>query len=393
MYIPVNFGLIGPNGAPSSWSSVSGGEVRDGQIIFDKDELVLTFAGLANKPVPSLFREFSAPVKIKSSLSEDDQLFLARHDSDPFNRWQSLQDVAMKLMVDAVGGTPWADKAVDGLALALKDTITSDSLDPAFKAHAISLPPENGVARAIETNIDPDRIQKVRKDLIVALVGKIGGTIEAAYTALASDAAYAPDAEQSGKRALRGGLLSLLVRGDWAKGAALAAEQYRGAANMTDRFTALSIIASAWTPDAQALLDDFRVKFTADPLVFDKWLALNAMAPDAGVVDRLAGLLAAPDFPRNNPNRLRALVGTFAINNPTQFARPDGAGFRFVTGFCRDVDSRNPQVAARVLTAFRVWKGYEAGRRGLAEAALQELQAGGALSRNTADILERTLAG
>jgi len=127
--------------------------------------------------------------------------------------------------------------------------------------------------------------------------------------------------------------------------------------------------------------------------VLDKWLALNAVIPDAGVVKRIEAILADPTFPRNNPNRLRALVGSFGMGNPSQFARADGAGFRFVTSFVTDVDTRNPQVAARVLTAFRVWRSFEPGRRTAAEAALTALRDTGSLSRNTADILERTLAG
>jgi len=162
---------------------------------------------------------------------------------------------------------------------------------------------------------------------------------------------------------------------------------------MTDRMSALGTIVHAWTADAEPLLADFRERFTADPLVLDKWLSLNAMAPDANVVDRLKALLTAPDFPRNNPNRLRALMASFGMNNPTQFARADGAGFRFVAEFVADVDQRNPQVAARVLTAFRVWGSYEPTRRTAAENALKWLKNSASLSRNTADILDRTLAG
>ena len=182
----------------------------------------------------------------------------------------------------------------------------------------------------------------------------------------------------------------MLISGD-ALSADLARQQYQQAHNMTDRFAALSAVVTAWTADAPALLGDFRTMYTADPLVFDKWLALNAMAPDGAVVDRLKALLADPTFPRNNPNRLRALVGTFGMSNPTQFARPDGAGFRFLTEFVEDVDRRNPQVAARVLTAFRVWESFEPVRRAEAEKALKSLQESVELSRNPADILSRTL--
>ena len=131
--------------------------------------------------------------------------------------------------------------------------------------------------------------------------------------------------------------------------------------------------------------------FTADPLVFDKWLTLNAIPAQDGTLERVKAVLADPLFPRNNPNRLRSLVGSFANGNPVQFGRPDGTGFRFVADFVADVDKRNPQVAARLLTAFRVWRNYEPGRRAAAEAALKTLQEAGGLSRNTADILTRTL--
>ena len=138
---------------------------------------------------------------------------------------------------------------------------------------------------------------------------------------------------------------------------------------------------------------DFRDRFTADPLVLDKWLSLNALAPDSAVIDRLKAILAAPDFPKNNPNRLRAADGHLRHEQPDAVRAADGEGFRFVAEFVADVDNRNPQVAARVLTAFRVWQSFEPGRRAAAQKALESLEESGTLSRNTADILERTLAG
>jgi aminopeptidase N len=185
----------------------------------------------------------------------------------------------------------------------------------------------------------------------------------------------------------------MLVSGESEEAYRIAAAQNRTATNMTDRMAGLTPLALANAPAGQALLGDFRTLYTADPLVFDKWLALSAMVPDAGTLDRVKAILAAPDFPHNNPNRLRALMGSFANLNPTQFARADGLGFRFVTEFVADVDKRNPQVAARVLTAFRVFKTYEETRREEARNALKSLQESGGLSRNAADILTRTLEG
>ena len=392
LVIPVKFGLIGPNGSPMGWTAASG-DVRDDMLVLDGPSATYEFRGVPNRPVASLFREFSAPVKIVSPASQADRLFLARHDTDPFNRWQSLQDVAMALMLGAIGGTDWAEADIAALADAIGDTIGSATLDPAFKALTLSLPAENLVARTIGRNVDPDKVRAVRLKLVAALAVRLETALTAAYRANTPAGSYSPNAAPAGQRALKNGALALLVVGGTASGAGLAREQYAAAANMTDRYAALASVVAGWTADAEALLGNFRTMFTADPLVLDKWLGLNAVAPDAEVVARLGAILADPSFPRNNPNRLRALVGNFGMSNPSQFARADGTGFRFVTEFVADVDKRNPQVAARVLTAFRVWRGYEPVRQAAAESALTALREAGGLSRNTADILERTLAG
>ena len=394
MVLPVKFGLIGPNGSPMDWNDVTGAELRgDDLLVVDRASATITFTGVPNRPVPSLFRGFSAPVKIRSSLTEADQLFLARHDADPFNRWQALQDVAGRLMVEAVRGKPWTAAQSAALAEALAETLQSKELDPAFKAHALQLPAEQQVARDLGSDVDPDRIHEVRRQLVREIVGRNREALERVYLTNDSRLAYSPDFQQAGRRAMKNTALAQLVTGEAEGAAQLAREQYERALNMTDRMAALSTIVLNWTADAEALLADFRARFTADPLVLDKWLSLNAQSPDAGTIDRLRAILAEPDFPRNNPNRLRALAAVFGMNNPTQFARPDGEGFRFLTQFVADVDGRNPQVAARVLTAFRVWQSFEPGRREAARAAMQALKDTGNLSRNTAEILDRTLAG
>ena len=392
LVVPVKFGLVGPNGSPMSWSSATG-DVRGDLLVLTGATATYEFKGVPNKPVPSLFREFSAPVKVVSTLSQTDRLFLARHDSDPFNRWQSLQDVSLALLLNAVGGAAWADSDLDALADALADTVNSPALDPAYKALTLTFPSEQLISRTIGANVDPDRVRATRLKLIAGLVTRLEATLEAVYRASISAAPYSTDTAQSGMRSLKNGALGLLVIGGSVRGASLAREQYQSATNMTDRYAALAAIVAGWTTDAEALLGHFRTMYTADPLVLDKWLALNAIAPEPSVVDRVRAILADPGFPRNNPNRLRALVGNFGLGNPSQFARADGTGFRFVTEFVADVDKRNPQVAARVLTAFRIWRSFEPGRKSAAEAALTALRDAGGLSRNTTDILERTLAG
>ena len=391
MVLPIKFGLIGPNGSPMNWASVSGGDVRDDLIVMDGNRLSLTFSGIPNRPVPSLFRGFSAPVRLTTNASEADQLFLARHDADPFNRWQALQDVSMRLLTEAVAGRAWSDAQVAAVADALEETLATKELDAAYKALALGLPTEQTVAREIGSNVDPDRIHQVRTALVTALVARLAPTLEKVYLTNDSRLAYSPDFQQTGRRSMKNTALALLVLGKGEGADKLAREQYERALNMTDRLSALSTVVQSWTGDANALLADFYRQYTSDPLVLDKWLSLNALATDDGALERIRAILASPDFPQNNPNRLRALMATFGMNNPTQFARRDGAGFRFLAEFVGDVDKRNPQVAARVLTAFRVWRSFESVRRGEAERALKSLQDSGGLSRNTADILERTL--
>jgi len=392
MVLPVKFGLVGPNGAPASWTKVSGGSVKDDIFVLDGASAELVFEGMANRPVPSLFRGFSAPVNLTTNLTQGDQLFLARHDADPFNRWQALQDVAMALLTAAARGTAWADAAVEALATALAETVASPSLDDAFKANVLLLPGESDVARVLGSDVDPGRIHEVRDLLMQQLAARIEPTLRAAYEERSSSEAYAPSASQTGRRDLRNRALGLLVRGP-GDGVELAARQYAAATNMTDRFAALLAAVVVSAPTSGEMLEDFRVRFTADPLVYDKWLALSAAPPVDGTLERVRAILASPDFPRNNPNRLRALMGGFANGNPVQFARPDGAGFRFITEFVADVDQRNPQVASRILTSFRTWRNYEPGRRAAAESALRALGESTKLSRNADEILGRMLEG
>jgi aminopeptidase N len=393
LVLPIKFGLIGPNGSPMAWSGVSGADVRDEMIVLKDASAEVTFTGIPSRPVASLLRGFSAPVVLETQASQQDQLFLARHDSDPFNRWQALQDVGMALALDAVAGKLWSDTAVIALSQAMSETLASETLDNAFKALALSLPDEQLIGRTIGRDIDPDKIYTVRKRLLQAVFEPLAEQMLGAYNALASSAPYAPDPASTGRRALRNRVLNLLVASEAFGASLLALKQYEGASNMTDRLAALSAASNAGTPDAPAMVADFRTRFGADPLVLDKWLTVTAAAPRDGVIEAMKAILADPTFPKTNPNRLRSLVGTFVMGNPTQFARADGAGFRFVADFVTEVDKINPQVAARVLTGFRIWPMLENGRRSAANAALIGLRDGGTLSRNTADILTRMLAG
>jgi aminopeptidase N len=392
LVIPVRFGLIGPNGSPMGWSGVSGSVIEDDLIVLDSESVTLTFSGVANKPVPSLFRGFSAPVKVTSNLGQEELLFLARHDSDPFNRWDALQTASTTLIANAAQGTTWAKSDADALRQALIDTLENPDLDDAFKAQAIDIPAETVVGRHIGKDVDPDAVAAARSKLVTALVEPVADKLAAIYQGLAISEPYSPDADQAGRRSLRNGILALLTSGSDA-GADLATRQYNNATNMTERYAAMAISARNWTEGAPALLGDFRTRFAGDPLVFDKWLTASAQAPDEGVIERMRATLAAPDFPKTNPNRLRSLLGSFVMSNPVQFTRADGQGFRFITEAVVEIDKVNPQVASRILTGFRILPTLESARRTAGQDALRALREQHALSRNVGEILDRILAG
>jgi aminopeptidase N len=389
--LPIRFGLLGPNGGDASYTGVSGADVRGDVLVLRANTTSVTFTGVTAKPVASLFRGFSAPVTLVSPHSAEDQLFLARHDSDPFNRWQAIQDVSGRLLTRASRGEPTAPAAIDALAAALEETLAAKDLDAAYKAFAVSVPSETTIARALGTDVDPDAVHQARRTLIGALAHRLQPVLNTLYLTHDSRLAYSPDFEQAGRRSLKNMALNLLVLGGTEGAETLAKEQYERALNMTDRLSALTSLVMGGSSHADGLMAHYRARFCADPLVLDKWLGLMATAPVPETIGRLEAILVEPDFPRNNPNRLRAIASTFGASNPTQFARADGAGFEFLTRFVRDVDGRNPQVAARVLTSFRTFPSLEAKRRATARAALVALKAGGPLSINVSEILDRML--
>jgi aminopeptidase N len=343
--------------------------------------------------VLSLNRGFSAPIKVTANISAEDLKFLAAHDSDPFNRWQAIQSLATALLTENVatlraGGTPRED---EGLMAALTAVLTDEALEPAFAALALTLPSEADIARDIGKDIDPDAIFAARWHLRGVLGLKLGPVLRETYRNMRDDGPFSPDAASAGRRALKNAALDLVAASGAASAIALAARQYHDATNMTDRVAALATLSIHPAPERQAALDDFYRRYSAEPLIIDKWFSLQAAIPDAATLDRVRALLGHPAFSATNPNRMRALIGSFAQMNQTQFNRADGAGYEFLVNVALGLDPRNPQVAARLMTAFRSWRALEPVRRGRAEAALKRLAAVPTLSRDVKDIVERSL--
>jgi aminopeptidase N len=220
----------------------------------------------------------------------------------------------------------------------------------------------------------------------------LNAALAAAYNSLTATGPYSPDAASAGRRMLRNVCLDLLAATQERHAIKLAARQYESADNMTDRMAALATLSLHAVPERAAALEDFYQRYRNDPLIVDKWLALQAMTPDPTTLDRVRALTGHPAFSMSNPNRVRSLIGAFAHSNPTQFNRHDGRGFEFVADRILELDPANPQVAARMTTAFRSWRALEPERRARAQAALQRIAGAPKLSRDVADIAERALA-
>lgn len=393
MVIPLVLGLVGPDGADLPLLLAGRGPVERGVLTITRPAETFVFEGVAGAVVPSLNRGFSAPVKINADLTSDDLRFLAANDSDPFNRWQAVQTLASEMLIGNVAAirTGGVVRHDGGLVHALSAVLADERLAPAYVAQVLAIPSEGDIARDIGRDVDPEAIYLARHALRRALGNDLAPTLRTLHDRLRDDGPYSPDATSAGRRALRNVCLDLLAAPGHSGAISLAAAQYAEADNMTDRMAALGTLSLHDTPEREEALADFCERYRDNPLVIDKWFALQAMIPAADTLARVQGLAEHPAFSLGNPNRVRALIGSFAQANHTQFNRADGAGYAFVADIVLTLDARNPQVAARMMTAFRSWRALEPVRRAKARAALERVAATASLSRDLSDIVERSL--
>ncbi|WP_375456558.1 aminopeptidase N [uncultured Methylobacterium sp.] len=383
LVIPVALGLVAASGPLGEATCEA---VADGLLVLDAASAEIVFEAVAKAPVPSVLRGFSAPVRLDLDLTDEERLILLRHDTDPFNRWQAAQGVAMRLILE-----PAAPEAAEAFADALGAFLDGEArADPALAALVLSLPGEGEVANEIAADLDPEAIHAARRALRAILGRRLRGRLDALLAALWPEPeAYSPDAASAGRRALANAARDLIAAADPDAGAACALAQLREARNMTDRLAALAVIASIQGDAREAALAAFGETYADEPLVLDKWFAIQATIPEDGTLARIADLTRHPAFAMSNPNRVRALIGSLAFGNPTQFARADGAGFARVADAVEALDRTNPQLAARLLTAFAPWRKWESSRREKASGILNRIKAIPGLSRDVADIAAR----
>ncbi|MEN0088209.1 MAG: aminopeptidase N [Pseudomonadota bacterium] len=390
MTIPLAYGLL----------DAEGNEIESGQIELDAMSQTVSFEaadGLADKPTLSLGRGFSAPVKFDFPQSLEDRLHLAAHDTDPFNRWQALQDVATSAQKQAVidgGSATDIVTSANGLGDAIATILADKSLDTAFRALCLKLPDAGRLAQEIGQDVDPDQLHQICEEQMMALAHHLESILLEQYEAAMPTGSYDPGAIGAGGSPLANTGLELLVRTGKPEHAERAKHQFDTTDNMTNRLAAMSVLAHH---EASALslaaLGTFEHDYSHEPLVMDLWLGLQARLAGADTLAKVEQLTEHPAFSWDTPNRIYALVRTFAMANPTSFNRADGAGYEFVADAVARLNRTNPQVAARLLTAFRSLRTLEPKRRAKAEAALRRLATTPNMSRDVADILSRTLAG
>jgi aminopeptidase N len=334
---------------------------------------------LAEQPVPSLLRGFSAPVILDYAYSEADLLHLMAHDDDPFNRWEAGQRLAAEIVLKRQGVPSPAFLEAARRLLAEKDH--------AFVAEALALPSETFLAEQLE-EVDPDALHESRCTLRRCVAKALQPELTAAYGALESRAAYSPDPPSIGRRALRNLCLGYLVELGLAP---RADEQFRRADNMTDAMAALACLANADCPEREPALQAFYDKWQNEPLVVDKWLTVQAMSRLPGTLARVRQLLGHPAFDIKVPNKVYALVRAFAANH-VRFHAADGAGYAFLAERVLELDRLNPQVAARMARGFDRWRKFDAARQALARRQLERIRDAAALSRDVAEIVGKSLA-
>jgi aminopeptidase N len=394
LHVPLAVGLVGKGGRDLPLDLEGRGVLNEPVIELVEAAQTFRFGNLPERPVVSLNRGFSAPVRLTTGLSTADQLFIVEADADPFNRWETSQGLARDVMLETMRALTLGERVSepDAYTRAIGATLDDERLEPAFLALMLAPPSESDLAADIGSNVDPDLVHEARDRLKASLGRSLSQRLERIWEQGGDDAAYSPDAASAGRRSLRHAALGLMAAAEPAAGAGRAYEHFRQARNMTDTIGALAVLTGLDRPERAEALEAFHTANAEDSLIVDKWLGLNAQAPLGATVERVRELTKHPAFDLKRPNRVRALIGTFANANPVAFNRVDGEGYRLLAEVVVALDGFNPQVAARLATAFRSWRMLEPVRQARAREALEQVSAHPKLSRDTSEIVTRCLS-
>jgi len=377
MPIPLKTALIGED---------SGGEIAPERLILlDQAEQVIRFENVGETPMLSINRTFSAPVIVEAARRPGELERLAASDTDPFARYEALQELMLTALIAGANGEPVDHEPI---VRAIGNTLRSNALDPAFKGEAIMIPSEAMIGERLDL-VNPDAIHEARDALRKSVGSALGDDLRRAQQQRAPGEDLSPTAK--GVRRLRSVALGLLAAADPGGTATLAKVQFDQADNMTDRLGALGTLVSLDGPERSAALDAFYDRFKGEALVIDKWFAAQASAQRADTIDTVAALARHADFTLANPNRVRALIAHFGANQ-WAFHSADGRGYRLLADMILKVDPLNPQLAAGMVPRLARWRRFEPDRAGLMRAELERIVAAPKLSKDVFEQVSKSLS-
>jgi aminopeptidase N len=360
-------------------------------------EQSFTFVEIGERPLPSLLRGFSAPVKLSFPYSRDQLMFLMQHDSDGFNRWEAGQQLAVQVLQDLIAQVQRGEALVldQRLVEALRAVLTNDALDPAMVAEMLSLPGEAYLTEISEV-ADVDAIHAARefarRQLAEALFEPLWQRYQDNRVASRSTP-YVAQAEHFARRSLQNIALSYLMLCERPQVLAACLEQYGACDNMTERLGALAVLVnSPFEAEKAQALAEFAEHFKDNPLVMDQWFSVQAASGLPGGLQRVEALMEHPAFTMKNPNKVRALIGAFAGQNLINFHAADGSGYRFLADQVISLNATNPQIASRQLAPLTRWRKYDSARQVLMQAQLQRILSSGELSSDVYEVLSKSLA-
>jgi len=359
-------------------------------LVIEDTQQEFTFTNIPEAPVPSLFRDFSAPVKILYDYTSTQLATLIEHDSDAYVRWDATQRMAVNAILEQ------CRRQAEGLELrldpdlvkAFRGILSDQKADPALLAEAMTLPDEDYLADQMKV-VDVDGIHAARQFIRKGLAGHLEKLFAGRYAALNDGVTYQKSPAAMARRSLKNICLSYLLETE--PGELLATAQVESSDNMTDTLAAIRGLIFVDSPRAEKALEEFERKWIDDALVMDKWFIMQAIKPGKQTVNRVRELMQHPSFSIKNPNKVRALIGVFSMLNPTGFHAANGSGYRFHADRVIELDPINPQMAARMASAFNRWKRYDDGRKAMMKSELQRISSIHTLSGDVTEILNNAL--
>jgi aminopeptidase N len=355
-------------------------------------EQEFTFQNISEPPTPSVLREFSAPVKVKIDLTDEERYFLMKHDSDDFNRWEAGQQLAVKILSQLVDDYQQNKplQIPEAFSNAYQELLTNDALDKALVAQAITLPSESYLGEFLEP-IDPIAIHKVRRFMRETLAQRLSDVFLAVYHELTDKGEYRIEQAAIKQRRLKNTCLSYLMELNREEFIKLAYQQFLDSNNMTDVIAALAPLANTECAEREAALAHFYQQWKHEPLVVDKWFTIQASSRLPGTLEQVKQLTQHEAFNLKNPNKVRAVISTFANNNHLHFHDLSGAGYEFVTKMILQLDPFNAQISSRLVKVYTLWRKYDVQRQALLKQQLENIVNTPNLSKNVYEIVSKSL--